>query len=609
MGLLTKIEDKLSGGHHGQDKHGAENKAEHKLEKQAVKQEMGGSGSGSHVPGSSGTSGTHDNRHGMSNDPYSGQSSATDRMAHPSGRTGDDEFRDQDGYGARGMPGGYEGDSTRGPRQPFDPYSSKGQSTAANAMTGGHGQQHDYSGRGSVDDPNVPRSRTGGVRNSVDEHDPSRHAGLHPNRQNYDAIPTAGGQKLGTGSGNDPYESGSRNDQYGSSDPRSDRDRHQHHYGRDAALAGVAGAGAHEMGKDRHHRHDDPYDSRDRRDEPYGSSGSQSDRDRHQHQHHYGRDAALAGGAGVGAHELNKERHHHNDDPYNSQDRRDDPYGSGRDRRGDTGPASGTIGPHSNNMANVMDPRVQPQAEKQRDYNNTAGPHRSDLANKMDPRVDSDRSKERNRDNDQHHYGRDATLAGGAGAAGLGAYEMDKNRYHNRNDPYEQSQPHHGRHGHHDQSQYEAGQTAARQSMMFPPQGGNSSSNDQFSTNRPDPGTQLDGNNNYGGQQQRQHHPIRDAALAGGAGAGAGALAGEGHGHHGHHGQGQHPYGDSQGYGGQQDPTYGSGSGNTSSAPGSAGGLGGQSGIPTEKKLGGAYEAGYRDAMQHLEAEMKKQHM
>ena len=45
----------------------------------------------------------------------------------------------------------------------------------------------------------------------------------------------------------------------------------------------------------------------------------------------------------------------------------------------------------------------------------TTGPHSSNIANKADPTVDSDRSKD-------HHYGRDA---GVAGAVGAGAYEAE----------------------------------------------------------------------------------------------------------------------------------------------------------------------------------------
>ena len=125
-----------------------------------------------------------------------------------------------------------------------------------------------------------------------------------------------------------------------------------------------------------------------------------------QSKHHYGRDAALAGGAGAagaGAYELGKG---HND----------------------TGPASKTIGPHDSNLANVMDPRVRPDADK--------------LLKSGQSNVANEPAKE-------HHYGRDATVAGGAGAAGLGAYEATK--HHNENTaPLAQDQASTGHHGHHE---------------------------------------------------------------------------------------------------------------------------------------------------------------
>ena len=64
------------------------------------------------------------------------------------------------------------------------------------------------------------------------------------------------------------------------------------------------------------------------------------------------------------------------------------PYGI-REDYGSTGPASHTLGPHSSNAANVVDPRVQPEPEKMKDHK-TVGPHHSDMLNKLDPRVDSD---------------------------------------------------------------------------------------------------------------------------------------------------------------------------------------------------------------------------
>jgi hypothetical protein len=134
-------------------------------------------------------------------------------------------------------------------------------------------------------------------------------------------------------------------------------------------------------------------------------------------------------------------------------------YAANRDSRAETGPASNTIGPHSSNAANVLDPRVQPDPSQQVHHNvgptaedpasRTIGPHDSNLANILDPRVKPDPSKQKghattgpyqsdtlNRFDprvDQmagqqggHHHGRDAAVVGGTGAAGYGAYEAAK---------------------------------------------------------------------------------------------------------------------------------------------------------------------------------------
>ncbi|TGO51291.1 hypothetical protein BCON_0164g00040 [Botryotinia convoluta] len=148
-------------------------------------------------------------------------------------------------------------------------------------------------------------------------------------------------------------------------DPRVDSDlskQQNHHYGRDAAVAGAVGGAAYEANK--HH-----HNSANTTAGPHSSNienkvDPRVDSDRSREQHHYGRDAALAGGAGTAAYEADK--HHHNT------------------------------------------------------AHTTAGPHSSNLENKVDPRVDSDRSKE------GHHYGRDAALAGGAAGT---AYEA--NKHHN----------------------------------------------------------------------------------------------------------------------------------------------------------------------------------
>jgi len=61
-----------------------------------------------------------------------------------------------------------------------------------------------------------------------------------------------------------------------------------------------------------------------------------------------------------------------------------------------------TVGPHKSNIANILDPRVQPDLDKQK------------------PHSTADRGE------DKHHYGRDSAAVGGVGAAGYGAYEVGK---------------------------------------------------------------------------------------------------------------------------------------------------------------------------------------
>ncbi|KAK5138509.1 hypothetical protein LTR08_000096 [Meristemomyces frigidus] len=190
----------------------------------------------------------------------------------------------------------------------------------------------------------------------------------------------------------------------------------QHHYGRDAALVGgtgAAGAGAYELSKDRTATGPSTSAAKTSTSSPAytGNEGypsqTTSARDTistEQPQHHYGRDAALVGGTGAvgaGAYELSKDRT-------------------------DTGPASKTIGPHDSNVANVLDPRVKPDPEKMK-KSTASGPHKSDMANKAEPVK-------------EHHYGRDAAVAGGAGTVGFGAYEATKDRSDENAAPLAQEQ-------------------------------------------------------------------------------------------------------------------------------------------------------------------------
>lgn len=341
-----------------------------------------------------------------------------------------------------------------------------------------------------------------------------------------------------TGSLNEP--------QSRSADPSS-----QHHYGRDAAVAGglgAAGAGAYAAGK--HHEKQSGQEIFPEEPSPYSSkridprvdtvprggfaeqrydptaSDSRSPRDaaltggaigtsqsstqelpqsrtlenkeypaaaqdvKSDSQHHYGRDAALVGAGAATTAGL---------------------YASQREHEPNSGPASSTIGPHKSNAANVLDPRVQPDPGLQKHHHaaptvedpapSTVGPHKSDIANIVDPRVlpDPQKQKAAPREEhpsalgsnaptkDKHHHGRDAAVAGGAGAAGYGAYEAVKS------------------HGEHSSTQPDA------------------SINDR----RYDPVSTSHGSGATGAlTEDQKHHYGQDIAAVGGAGAlGAGAYA------------------------------------------------------------------------------------
>jgi hypothetical protein len=258
--------------------------------------------------------------------------------------------------------------------------------------------------------------------------------------------------------------------------PVSSSTEDEHHYGRNAALVGggatAAGLGAYAA-------------TRDHEQKPLGSSAvnssvpqsgayqpiAQSSSPQHvpgnpltgkldtqpqttgyqatqqpplgqEQEHHYGRNAALAGGATAATGAAG--------------------YAALDSGRGDTGPASKTIGPHDSNLANIVDPRVRPEPEKMKDHT-TSGPWQSDTLNKLDPKVESDPYKadvkahgyatreptlpvqlQQNQQQQvpleqikDHHYGRDAALVGGTGTAAYGASQVYDRR---EQDPLMQNQ-------------------------------------------------------------------------------------------------------------------------------------------------------------------------
>ncbi|KAI9760468.1 MAG: hypothetical protein M4579_001662 [Chaenotheca gracillima] len=222
----------------------------------------------------------------------------------------------------------------------------------------------------------------------------------------------------------------------GTTDPnaettRTGEHRDQHHYGRDAAVVGGAGAlgtGAYEAEKHRGAQQPTtsttgttgttgtrgatttagPYDSNiaNKADPRVDSDRSRTTGATDQKDHHYGRDAAVVGGAGaVGTGAYEAERRH-----------------------GAQQPTSSTTGT--------------------RGATTTAGPYDSNVANKADPRVDSDRSRTTGTTDQQkdHHYGRDAAVVGGAGAAAAGAdYELNQKEQEKHAKELEKEQKQHAK--------------------------------------------------------------------------------------------------------------------------------------------------------------------
>jgi hypothetical protein len=318
-------------------------------------------------------------------------------------------------------------------------------------------------------------------------------------------------------------------------------ERSEHHYGRDAAIAGglgAAGAGAYAAGR---HGQDEPAQTGDNifptEASPYSSkqvdprvdnrpapSYDQQKFDPTTSTKHQGRDAVLTGGAPTTttqAHPTSESTTQHAAQPTEEKSKhhygRDAAlvgtgagaattaglYASQRANEPDSGPAKSTIGPHQTDIANILDPKVQPDPALQKHHHaaptvddpapSTVGPHKSDAANILDPRVHPDPQKQKAHPKDEHHYGRDAAVAGGTGAAGYGAYDAAKS------------------YGEHPATQPTA------------------SLNDQ----RYDPSAPGAHNPSLGSSQRTQdhdqkpeHHYGRDAAVVGGLGAaGAGTYA------------------------------------------------------------------------------------
>ncbi|MCJ1308723.1 hypothetical protein MMC25_002377 [Agyrium rufum] len=235
-------------------------------------------------------------------------------------------------------------------------------------------------------------------------------------------------------------------------DPRLDsegKSSKDHHYGRDATAAGALGAGAYEAEKHHHRDEATPRTS--------GLTGTTantqapiSTSEQQPSDHHYGRDATLAGGVGAAGYEA--EKHHHRDqDPTIASTGPTSTTGPTTSATGTTAPTQDTSSHHygrdaagagalggaayeaekhhnrneldSSSGLNVINEPVVVHDPLDHGYGRSgAVPHGSFASNKPNPGATTGTSTTQGpRD---HHFGRDAALAGGAGA--VGAHELSK---------------------------------------------------------------------------------------------------------------------------------------------------------------------------------------
>ncbi|KAL8969852.1 MAG: hypothetical protein Q9183_001795 [Haloplaca sp. 2 TL-2023] len=211
--------------------------------------------------------------------------------------------------------------------------------------------------------------------------------------------------------------------------------------------------------------------------------------------HHPSRDAFLAGAGGAAAggaalHQGQKHHGQHAPTDGTSSTGYSNPYPPSS-----TGTDVGS-GPTSSTTGNYGSPT-----------GTTAGPHSSNVANKADPRVDSDLDGRRGMDSSansaglastgkEHHYGRDAGLAGvGAGAGAGAAYAADK---------------HQGSHPN------TSGNNLMQPSSTQQPFSGTSTSSSGPASSS--------GLRHDDGDRAHEDHSARNAALGAGAGAGIGAA-------------------------------------------------------------------------------------
>lgn len=510
MGLISKVEAKLGGGDKSQEQryedqnttspnttHGSHGRSSNDTYgTNTTSNTLGSHGRSSNdTYGTNTTSNTGDSRLSERQHPVSSSTNKGSGIVGGTaltGGAGSEAFTGAHGHGREAdvlstgdrLRDTHLGGSTAadaGPRQPFNPYSSKGQQIAANAGSGntthtgtthagtthtgntygasqGRAEAGDIGSRRDADHPEVRRTQGGGISNSVT--DTSFNSGPHSHLENRDAVPTAGGHKVGSGASSNMPGS------FDNYDDSSSTQHGQHHYGRDAAVAGGAGA------------------------------------------------------AGYGAYEAT----HDNSGP---------------------GPAPNTAGPHKSDMLNKIDPRV-----------------------KADPAAHDDYGHETGVGSDKYHAQTSSSNYPDSSTTSHGRSGIDRRTY----------------------------DTSSSNTSKY--------GQDVSYMNRPSADTPLTQSKDFSDRHGHNNHGT--TAGAAGVGAGAGALGATALGHH--HGENKNVTGGN--YGNQSSTTGSSipGVSGTSSHNTSSNDDHMVRASEMAKRMGGAYEAGYRDgyrdAAQHKAAQV-----
>jgi hypothetical protein len=226
MGLISKIEDKLTGAKHepNYDSGTTSNTTSSNASKLQNPISSGAGPTGTAVSGTSrdgyGSSGLTS---GHTGNTASGQSSSTSPAGHTT----------QTSSSINPSTTTSTHTTTNSDRQTYDPYSSKGQSSA---MSTGVPPLSNTSGtRAAYEDPSIARGHQGGILNSS---------------QGYGNPSASQQQPSSTTSSATRQPETSASVQPGMTQPQTTSS--SHHYGRDAGIvggAGAAGVGAYEMGK------------------------------------------------------------------------------------------------------------------------------------------------------------------------------------------------------------------------------------------------------------------------------------------------------------------------------------------------------------------------